>query len=293
MTSTIPANIACLVNVARFLAISLLGLSCMLVPGQRYEDLTTPVPLSPGEVLVIGFQGGRDSWDDDRKGIRQLAIRLRELRLRRTWVETVENKEREVAVELVRRAFDFDQNGEVDDAERQHVRLIVYGQSFGGAAVVKLARDLEPFMIPIALTVQIDSIGIGDEDIPPNVQTAANLHQQNGWIIRGEKRIRADDPSRTTILGNYEFDYSDKQIDLSGVPWYKRMFRHAHAKMDRDPDVWEKVESLILDQLAAWEITPAPPSRRSESVSGRSDTVRRRTPPRGCSHDRPAELQIF
>ena len=99
------------------------------------------------------------------------------------------------------------------------------------------------------MTVQIDSVGIGDEVVPSNVRRAANLFQSNGLFVRGESRIRPADPGRTEILGNLEFDYADKEIDLSSVSWLKRIFRTAHTKMDFDPEVWEKVEELILNEL--------------------------------------------
>jgi hypothetical protein len=44
---------------------------------------------------------------------------------------------------MIRRAFDRNRDGQLDAQERAGVRLILYGQSFGGAAAVKLARELE------------------------------------------------------------------------------------------------------------------------------------------------------
>ena len=57
------------------------------------------------------------------------------------------------------------------------------------------------------------------------------------------------DPTETEILGNFEFDYDGKDIDLSGLSWFKTIGRVAHAKMDRDPEVWLQVEELILDAV--------------------------------------------
>ena len=128
-------------------------------------------------------------------------------------------------------------------------RLILYGQSFGGAAVVKLARQLDKLGVPVLLTVQIDSVGRGDGRIPPNVARAASLFQRNGVLISGEAPIVAEDPLKTTILGNFEFDYRKKRIDISAVPWHKKVFREAHTKMEHDPEVWEKVEDLILTEI--------------------------------------------
>ena len=55
-----------------------------------------------------------------------------------------------------------------------------------------------------------------------------------------------DDPSRTEIAGNFEYDYGSRAIDVSKVPWTKKIFRVAHAKMEHDPDVWARVEELVL-----------------------------------------------
>jgi hypothetical protein len=237
---------------------TLLGgcLLCLLlstngIRAQRYEDFITRTPLKEGDTLIIGFMGGRESWDNDRRGVRKLALRLRSMNLPGVHVETVENKKRRVAVELVSRAFDLNQDGRVDERERASARVIVYGQSFGGAAVVKFARQLKKLEVPVLLTVQVDSVGRGDKLIPSNVARAANLFQRDGLIIKGEREIRAEEPGRTMIIDNFKFTYSGKKIDLSKVSWLKRFFQTAHTKMDHDPEVWALVERTILDVIAA------------------------------------------
>ena len=195
---------------------------------------------------MIGFLGGRDAWNDSSKGVRQLAL---ELRAEGLLAETFENRRRSVALEVVRDALN--RNGAIDVQETrpvQNVRLVVYGQSFGGAAVVKFARELNELGVPIELTVQIDSVGRDDALIPANVRSAANLYQTDGWFLDGEHPIRAEDPEATRILGNWRFDYSEppgSEISLDGVPWWKLAFRIPHARMDRDPEVWVRVEELI------------------------------------------------
>ncbi|HKG21420.1 MAG TPA: hypothetical protein VKC34_05940 [Blastocatellia bacterium] len=216
---------------------------------QRYQDFSTKTPLDEGHVLVIGFLGGRESWDNQKQSVRKMALKLRGAGFGEAHVETVENNRRSLAIELIRNAFDRDGDGQLDERERASARLILYGQSFGGAAVVKLARRLEKMKVPILLTVQVDSIGRGDKVIPSNVARAANLFQRNGLIIKGEREIYARDPGRTTIIGNFEFDYSHKKINISEVSWRKRLFRVAHTKMDHDPAVWGLVEKIILDAL--------------------------------------------
>ncbi|MDQ3802764.1 MAG: hypothetical protein M3416_02785 [Acidobacteriota bacterium] len=222
-----------------------------VVRAQRYSDFTTRTPLGEGHVLVIGFMGGRESWDNDKRGVRKLALKLRAMNLPGVHVETVENKKRRLAVELIRNAFDRDRDGRLGERERASARVIVYGQSFGGAAVVKLARQLKEAGVPVLLTVQVDSVGRGDKVIPSNVRRAANLFQRDGLIIKGEREIRAEDPGKTRIIGNFKFDYDGKKVDLSEVSWLKRLFQAAHTKMDHDPEVWALAEKIILDVISA------------------------------------------
>lgn len=240
------------------LPISLFGTAGRLY-AQGLEDLATKTPLASGDCLIIGFMGGRDRWNDDRRAVRKLALKLRAMNRQDVHVETIENRKRSVAIHFVRKALNRNQDGELDDEERRSARLILYGHSFGGAAVVKFARQLKKMDLPVLLTVQVDSVGRGDAVIPANVRQAANLYQRNGWVIRGEPKIRAEDPERTTILGNFRFDYSKKKIDLAGVPWHKKIFRTAHARMEHDPEVWAKVEELIRGALGP---PPEPPPSR-------------------------------
>jgi hypothetical protein len=217
--------------------------------GQRYDHFTTKTPLNNQDVLVLGFLGGRESWNNDKRNVRKLALKLRALNLPHVHIETIENRKRDLAVQLIQNAFDRNRDGRLDEQERATTRLIIYGQSFGGAAVVKLAHQLKQLGIPILLTVQVDSVGRGDNQIPSNVSRAANLFQSNGIFIKGEKTIRAEDTSKTAILTNYQFDYRNKKIDLSEVSWTKKIFRVAHTKMEYDPEVWAKVEELILKEI--------------------------------------------
>ncbi|MDE2964615.1 MAG: hypothetical protein OXU26_11925 [Acidobacteriota bacterium] len=223
--------------------------SCAPLPPQQFQHFTAPRPLQAGHTLVLGFMGGRDSWRNTEVGVGRTAQWLRQQALPGVHVETVENLKRGLALRLVRACLDGNGDGRLQPEERLQARIILYGQSFGGAAVVKFARQLDRLGIPVLLTVQVDSVGRGDGLIPPNVRAAANLYQDNGRFIRGEAPIRAADPSRTRILGNFRFDYSNLDIDLSHLPWYKTIARRAHAKMDRDPEVWRKVEELLLDVL--------------------------------------------
>lgn len=218
---------------------------------QRYDSFITRTPLQPGEVLIIGFPGGREKWDNELQIARRIALRLRKRVPPGIHIETVENKQRHLAIRLVKESFDYNRDGTLDARECASARVILYGQSFGGAAVVKAANELETLGIPVMLTVQVDSVGIGDEEIPPNVARAANLYQDEGLFIRGEGEIRASDSARTQILGNFRYSYRGKEVDLSSRPWWKRLARVTHTKMEFDPEVWAKIEELILAELEA------------------------------------------
>jgi hypothetical protein len=218
---------------------------------QRYRDFTTRTPLEQNEILILGFMGGREPWNNEKHCVRRLALKLRSMNLPDVYVETIENEKRSLAIELVKNAFDRNHDGKLDPAECASAKLILYGQSFGAAAVVKFARQLKQIGVPVLLSVQVDSIGLDDSIIPSNVARAANLFQRNGWFIRGEPEILAEDPTKTAIIGNFKYDYSHSKIDISKVSWIKKSFRIAHTRMENDGYAWGKVEDLVLNSITA------------------------------------------
>jgi len=118
--------------------------------------------------------------------------------------------------------------------------------------MVELARELDKHGVPVLLTVQVDSVrrfGVDDSVIPPNVARAANFYQPNG-MIRGREEIRAADPAKTQILGNFRYDYKEHPIRCHEYPWYDRTFAKSHTEIECDPAVWSRVEALIRQQIA-------------------------------------------
>ncbi len=233
-------------------------ISCLLLAlpfsfigrGETFQCFSAPAATAQPQLLVLGFMGGRNKADDPRFGVGRFANRLREMDLPCVRVETVANDDRELALELVRSAFDRNHDGRIDAAERESTRLILYGQSFGGAAVVQFARKLKAAGIPVMLTVQVDAVGRHDEVIPTNVAQAANLFQHDDLFIHGPSHIHAEDPQATQIIGNFQFEYHGSTIDISDLAWDKKVFQKSHVRMDRDPVVWGKVEELIVVALA-------------------------------------------
>ena len=215
---------------------------CLLRQGQTYDSFTIPRPLPREDCLVIGFVGGRARWDAENRWVRKVGLSLRNDGFR---VETVENSKKDLALRLVVETFDRDGDSVVSLAEANQTRLFLFGHSFGGAATLELARRLNGLRIPVRLTIQIDSVGSNDGLVPPNVRRAANLYQRDGRFIRGEAPIRAADPARTEILGDWRYDYSDSDIDLSGLAWFKRLFQTVHLRMGNDPAMWAVVQQLL------------------------------------------------
>ena len=224
------------------------AVACLACGGASRPGPTGPPAIPPGSCLVVGFLGGNDRWDDPFKGVRRLALELR--REPGLYVETFENRRVRRALGFVEAALDADRNGEVDREETGRASIVVYGQSLGGWATLVFARLLAGRDLPVQLTLQIDSVGWDDADVPPNVRWAANLFQDEGAVIAGEHPIKPSDPRRTTVVGEWEFDYDrppGNGIAIDGLPWHKTFLRADHARMDRDPRVWSKAARLVRD----------------------------------------------
>jgi surfactin synthase thioesterase subunit len=146
---------------------------------------------------------------------------------------------------------DANHDGLLSAEEKRNARVILYGHSWGASEAITLARELDGDGIPVLLTVQVDSVQKPRENdtvIPANVAEAANFYQLNGFL-HGEPEIRAADPKRTHIIGNFRFDYKANPIDCRQYPWYDRIFMRSHIEIECDPRVWNQVESLIRSRL--------------------------------------------
>jgi hypothetical protein len=209
------------------------------------RDFTVPQPAPPNSVIVIGFLGGFDRWNDAHRGVRKVALALRSLELPGVYVETIENRRRELALRLINRSVKVDGKGR---AELQP-RVILYGQSWGGAAVIHIARELQALHIGVRLTVQVDSVGWHDDVVPANVVDAVNIFQRDPFGICGRRQIRAEDPGSTRILENSQLSYLFRpygSLDETDASWTRRIFGGSHTKMELDDSVWAHVEQLIL-----------------------------------------------
>ena len=96
------------------------------------------MPIPPGTTLVIGFLGGYERWNNEHRSVRRLVLKLRARS--GVFAESISNHNQKVALNLIRRALDTNRDGRLDAAERARARIILFGQSWGGAAVINIAR---------------------------------------------------------------------------------------------------------------------------------------------------------
>ncbi|MBI2689235.1 MAG: hypothetical protein HYX27_23270 [Acidobacteria bacterium] len=212
--------------------------------GQSLPEVTIACPAPEGSRIAIGFLGALERWDDPHRSVRKLAVRLRE----QGWqAESFSHRNLNVAKKAVFQALDRNGNHRIDPNEAASAKIVIYGQSMGGAAAVKLAHYLRGKHVPVLLTVQVDSFGAHDQRIPDNVLTAANFFQRHWFSVRGEDHIRAADPTHTRILGNFEYEYPLWMVHTWPESWPRRIFGGAHARMEADPVLWARVELLIQE----------------------------------------------
>ena len=223
-------------------------LCCLAAGAQQLSDLRTPTPLPQHSTLVIGFLGGYERWDDPHRSIRQLVLHLRHWP--GVYAESVSNHHRRVALAFIEKALDANHDGRLDSEECAQARIVLVGQSWGGAAAIATARDLARLGVPVLLTVQVDSVGVHDKVIPRNVRAAVNFYQHDPFTIQGAQEIRAEDPSHTRIIGNFRRWYPLGSVDESNASWPRKTFGGSHARMELDPEVWNEVEQYIAGAVA-------------------------------------------
>lgn len=231
-----------------------LAVPCAAEKRIRRADILTPAPLPEGSVLVVGFLGAWESWDNPKRNVRKVALRLRESAGPDVYVETAGNHSRKTIRKFIFEALDRNGDKRIDHAEARSVGIIFYGQSYGGAAAVKLTRELKKWNVAVRLTVQVDSIGWGDAVIPSNVQRAVNLYQADPGPVRGQSSIRAEDASKTQILANVRHTYLFREVNMEDYPRLARGWATlSHWKMDNDPMVWAEVEGFIRAEIVRWQ----------------------------------------
>ena len=242
------------------------GLADRGLPGESQTASASGVT-GPGQgddppTVVIGFVGGFVRHTDRVHSPVQVAARLRESFPSGVYVEVFENSHREEAHRRILAILGKAGEGKLSDRAKRQARIIIYGMSWGGSETVALARQLQADRIPVLLTVQVDSVakaGQNDQVIPANVAEAANFYQTDG-LLHGRAQIRAEKGAGTRIVGNFHYQYKKTAPHCDEYPWYDRLFAKYHTKIECDPEVWGRVETLIRAKL--------PPAADKASGSG-------------------------
>jgi hypothetical protein len=202
--------------------------------------------------IVIGFVGGFVSRDNPHHGPVQLAERIRSAVPKGTYIRVFENRHRRLAYNAVVRLLDADHDGTLSDQEKSRARIVLFGHSWGAAAAVALARDLQRQGVPVLLTVQVDSVAKAwqnDAIIPENVAEAVNFYQTQG-VIHGRKQIVAADPAKTEILGNFRMDYKTDPVQCPEASWWEHILTPGHMQSECDPRLWSQIEHLVQQRLS-------------------------------------------
>lgn len=241
------------------------GLLCcaMALPAVGANGAIGAQPSSKINYILVGFAGGFVRHNNPHHGPVQLAQRLRREAPAGTYVEVFENRRRKKAYRTVLRLLDSNHDGNLSDNEKTQARVILFGHSWGGSAVVLLARELDHAGIPVLLTVQVDSVAKPwqqDEMIPDNVAAAVNFYQSHG-LIHGRSEIKAEDGSKTQILGNYRFDYREHPVQCEASSWFDRTFTPSHMQSQCDPQIWNRVEDLVRERIEPAAILAAAPGQ--------------------------------
>ena len=227
----------------RYLILFLIAAGVLFADSQNqvFSDFTTPLPLPDDSTLIIGVVGGWERWDAPQRIVRRIALRIRDRKIPGVFAETVENHKLELADELIRKAF----------PDPENANIIIYGNSLGGTAAVRLAKQLKEHGVPVRLLIVIDGVGKNAREIPANVKAALNIYQRDSWPVVGQSNIDAEDPQKTEILGNRRFRYWGKDVDLETEPLVRRIFTRGHLKLEYDPEVWKLVEDQIISAIPA------------------------------------------
>jgi hypothetical protein len=140
-----------------------------------------PAGSTGAKVIIIGFVGGFVSQDDAKHPEVQFAAYLRR---RYPLAEAVVfgNHHGRKALHEVVRMLDSDKDGVLTYNEKRESTIIIYGHSWGAAETITFAHTLGQMGIPVALTIQIDTIakpGSKGAIIPANVASATVISSRS------------------------------------------------------------------------------------------------------------------
>jgi len=212
---------------------------------------SVPHPAGTDDVIVVGFLGGFVHRNDRHHPEIQLIQQLRQEYSTDNYFGLFENSKIDEAHSEILRHLRLRDAKSPAERNQRVPRIILFGHSWGASAVVRLARQLNRDGIPVALTIQVDSVAkpfSNDRVIPPNVMQAVNFYQTHS-LIHGRSEIVAADTHGTKILGNVRVDYKTEPAPCRNFTWYSRVFTKGHIEIECDPELWLQVKTLISGYL--------------------------------------------
>jgi hypothetical protein len=162
-----------------------------------------------------------------------------------------ENRKVSVVYKTILTLLGTKEGDTLSDDQKRRACIVLFGHSWGAAAVVSLSRKLERAGIPVTLTIQIDSVAKpfqNDWLIPANVLQAVNFYQSHG-LIHGRRKIVPADPAHTKILGNFNWEYKGEPAECHGFSWRGRLLSKGHTQIECDRKIWLQVTALLGRQL--------------------------------------------
>jgi hypothetical protein len=203
------------------------------------------------KAIILGFVGGFVKRDDVKHPEVLFASYLQDRYGPAVYVEIFGNHEGKRAIGDTILRLDADKDGFLTTAEKEQVKIILFGHSWGASQALFFARELQRRGIPVTLTIQIDSVkkfGQDDRTVPANVAKAVNFYQRKG-LTPGRALIVPADATRTKILGNFQMKYEEGQVECDNYRWLSRVFNKPHHQIENDPKIWGQIASLIDSEL--------------------------------------------
>ncbi len=228
-------------------------------PSLHETPLSATAPVR--NAIIIGFVGGFVSPGDTKHPEVEFAAYLRD-RYPTIHAEVFGNHHGRKALHRLVDFLDTNHDGVLSSLEKEQSTVILYGHSWGATETAEFARELNRRGIPVALTIQVDTIGKPGHKhsaISPNVATAINFYQSRG-PLHGQPEIVATDPQRTKILGNFHMTYEDRPINCDNYSWYSRTINKPHHEIENDFRVWDQIASLIDSTLPGAPSIAQPPA---------------------------------
>jgi len=121
-------------------------------------------------------------------------------------------------------------------------RVILVGHSYGGDSVIEVAKALAKERICVDLLIQIDSVGVGDEEKPSNVNTGVNIWSTSWWSliwgassVEGSTNIGVDNTTHTGIDDKDDAGTSSQE-GYKGKNAYKIVQQFIEAVSEKAPE---------------------------------------------------------